>query len=59
MKTEHKFLIVWTMFIAICFMVSLLISMKSNYENTEKIIELQNQKEVLEIEQQQLFNLLK
>ena len=58
MKYENKFIITLIAFMIICFSVSLFSLLFVSSENTNKLIELQNQKEVLEIENLQLKNIL-
>ena len=58
MKYENKVLIIWIIFVILCLSVSLISLQEENYKNTNQIIELNNQKEVLEIENLQLKNIL-
>ena len=58
MEYENKFIITLIAFMIICFSVSLFSLLFVSSENTNKLIELQNQKEVLEIENLQLKNIL-
>ena len=57
MNNENKFLITLMIFIILCLSASVYLSSK-RYQTVNEIIELNNKKETLEIENKQLKNIL-
>lgn len=59
MKNKNKFIITCFIFIILCFLVSASMHLTSKrYKSIDEIIELQNQKEVLEVENRNLNNII-